>query len=112
MCSCSTREAYITSGGHITREAHITFRVRNTSLQKKTASRLSFFAGAGDEARTRYLHLGKVALYQMSYTRVANVIITNNLRLSRFFYSSMEICFSSVSSCFSSAPAAGSDRTR
>ncbi len=31
----------------------------------------SFFApfGASDEARTRYLHLGKVALYQMSYTR-------------------------------------------
>ena len=29
---------------------------------------LSF--GAGDEARTRYLHLGKVALYQMSYARV------------------------------------------
>ena len=28
---------------------------------------LSF--GAGDEARTRYLHLGKVALYRMSYTR-------------------------------------------
>ncbi len=27
------------------------------------------FDGAGDEARTRYLHLGKVALYQMSYTR-------------------------------------------
>ena len=25
--------------------------------------------GAGDEARTRYLDLGKVALYQMSYTR-------------------------------------------
>ena len=25
--------------------------------------------GASDEARTRYLHLGKVALYQMSYTR-------------------------------------------
>ena len=29
---------------------------------------LSFY-GAGDEARTRYLHLGKVALYRMSYTR-------------------------------------------
>ena len=29
----------------------------------------SAFYGAGDEARTRYLHLGKVALYQMSYTR-------------------------------------------
>ena len=26
--------------------------------------------GASDEARTRYLHLGKVALYQMSYTRM------------------------------------------
>ena len=30
---------------------------------------ISCFYGAGDEARTRYLHLGKVALYQMSYTR-------------------------------------------
>ena len=29
---------------------------------------LSF--GAADEARTRYLHLGKVALYQMSYGRI------------------------------------------
>ncbi len=28
--------------------------------------------GAGDEARTRYLHLGKVALYRMSYTRISN----------------------------------------
>ena len=27
--------------------------------------------GAGDEARTRYLHLGKVALYRMSYTRIS-----------------------------------------
>ena len=26
-------------------------------------------SGAGDGARTRYLHLGKVALYQMSYAR-------------------------------------------
>ena len=30
---------------------------------------VSFFFGAGDEARTRYLDLGKVALYQMSYAR-------------------------------------------
>ena len=28
-----------------------------------------FLYGAGDEARTRYLHLGKVALYRMSYAR-------------------------------------------
>ena len=27
------------------------------------------YVGAEDEARTRYLHLGKVALYQMSYSR-------------------------------------------
>ena len=28
------------------------------------------FSGADDGARTRYLHLGKVALYQMSYIRI------------------------------------------
>ena len=33
------------------------------------------FAGAGDEARTRYLHLGKVALYQMSYTCKRQMIL-------------------------------------
>ena len=39
-------------------------------LQKrKTPMWVSFFFGAGDEARTRYLDLGKVALYQMSYAR-------------------------------------------
>ena len=27
------------------------------------------FFGAGNETRTRYLHLGKVALYRMSYAR-------------------------------------------
>ena len=31
--------------------------------------------GAGDEARTRYLHLGKVALYQMSYTCISIPIL-------------------------------------
>ena len=31
------------------------------------------FSGAGDEARTRYLDLGKVALYQMSYARKRKV---------------------------------------
>ena len=30
-------------------------------------------SGADDEARTRYLHLGKVALYQMSYIRILQV---------------------------------------
>jgi hypothetical protein len=35
--------------------------------------RCGCFFGASDEARTRYLHLGKVALYQMSYTRNSRV---------------------------------------
>ena len=38
---------------------------------------MSFFFGAGDEARTRYLHLGKVALYQMSYARGTLVIVAD-----------------------------------
>ena len=33
------------------------------------SARKSIF-GAGNEARTRYLHLGKVALYRMSYARM------------------------------------------
>ena len=32
--------------------------------------------GADDEARTRYLHLGKVALYQMSYIRKCKAYYT------------------------------------
>ncbi len=35
------------------------------TIKKKTP-----YLGADDEARTRYLHLGKVALYQMSYVRI------------------------------------------
>ena len=31
---------------------------------------LAFQIRAGDEARTRDLHLGKVALYQLSYSRI------------------------------------------
>ena len=47
---------------------------------------LTFF-GAGDEARTRYLHLGKVALYRMSYTRILPTVGIEFLRfrLSRFW---------------------------
>ena len=33
------------------------------------------FSGAGDEARTRYLHLGKVALYRMSYARTEQSLL-------------------------------------
>ena len=44
------------------------FVVQEIKKQPTLLSRL--FYGAGDEARTRYLHLGKVALYQMSYSRI------------------------------------------
>ena len=44
--------------------------------KKSRCFRICFsFYGAGDEARTRYLHLGKVALYRMSYTRGTRGII-------------------------------------
>ena len=48
------------------------WRQRVPSSQQKNRTSKSdvlFQFGAGDEARTRYLHLGKVALYQMSYAR-------------------------------------------
>ena len=48
-------------------------RRQQLSLRVKQKHRLkvdAFTFGAADEARTRYLHLGKVALYQMSYSRI------------------------------------------
>ena len=49
--------------------------MKKTSLSKRQRG----FFGADDEARTRYLHLGKVALYQMSYIRTTLVIIHNTM---------------------------------
>ena len=43
---------------------------RRASLHKRW-----LHVGAADEARTRYLHLGKVALYQMSYGRIRGAFI-------------------------------------
>ena len=43
---------------------------------------LRYHIGAGDEARTRYLHLGKVALYRMSYTRI--LVLTVGTKTRRF----------------------------
>ena len=39
-------------------------------LNKIYVLNIPFRTGADDEARTRYLHLGKVALYRMSYIRI------------------------------------------
>ncbi len=43
---------------------------RQTRKNKNPLAFASGLTGAADEARTRYLHLGKVALYQMSYSRI------------------------------------------
>ena len=51
--------------------ARALFEPRLSKTQKKKVTQwVTFFFGAGDEARTRYLDLGKVALYQMSYARM------------------------------------------
>ena len=64
----NTCEANITGAANRTRrKANIT--------EKPIAYAIGFFYGAGDEARTRYLHLGKVALYRMSYTRNGHVVL-------------------------------------
>ena len=47
--------------------------------------------GAGDEARTRYLDLGKVALYQMSYARRTMVIIMHKTAIVKGFFHSFRI---------------------
>ena len=44
------------------------------SYRAKKRSDVCHSHGAADEARTRYLHLGKVALYQMSYGRTFHVV--------------------------------------
>jgi hypothetical protein len=41
---------------------------------EKGKPELPFFEyGAGDESRTRDLNLGKVTLYQLSYSRIARI---------------------------------------
>ena len=53
--------------------------------KKAPHMRCLLFVGAGDGARTRYLHLGKVALYQMSYARGTKLSITDFSCLSTLF---------------------------
>ena len=48
--------------------------------EKAPSSQMVLF-GAGDEARTRYLDLGKVALYQMSYARKRKIDYTRESRI-------------------------------
>ena len=62
--------------------AHFFKQKRKTAISKLEIA----VYGAGDEARTRYLHLGKVALYRMSYTRGTRGIIADILNLSIPFF--------------------------
>ena len=66
------RKARIIAIGNIISVSGIICR-RQTSFEKKpnlSGRQIRLFRGADDGARTRYLHLGKVALYQMSYIRI------------------------------------------
>src|ERR1700756_5077645 len=51
---------------------------RAAGLPNKKGSLASPVCGAGDESRTRDLNLGKVALYQLSYSRM---VLLNNVLL-------------------------------
>ena len=59
--------------------------------KKKDTRKCILLFGAGDEARTRYLDLGKVALYQMSYARTAMVIIRHGATIVNSFFHSFRI---------------------
>ena len=54
-------------------EAASSLVLRHIPKRKHHPDGWCFLFGAGDEARTRYLDLGKVALYQMSYARKRKV---------------------------------------
>ena len=51
------------------------FWKKQNSPAEASASAGLLLNGAADEARTRYLHLGKVALYQMSYGRILETLL-------------------------------------
>ena len=64
-------------------------RARVVNVQPATVAQLeiTFFqrdcgVGAGDETRTRDIDLGKVALYQLSYSRLASRILASPFRSS------------------------------
>ena len=58
------RRESLGDGGNANASAALRFKCRG-------ARGISYAIGAGEGARTLYLHLGKVALYQMSYARAS-----------------------------------------
>ena len=78
------------------------------TMQKDLILSDEVFSGAGNEARTRYLHLGKVALYQMSYARGTRCILTDESHLVKHFHQFSSFSFSRVSAVPSSKVPSGS----
>ena len=64
---------------------------RCVKQKQDTRMDVLFLFGAGDEARTRYLHLGKVALYQMSYARGTIGILSEEYQLVNTFLNFFQI---------------------
>ena len=73
------------------------FEKVNICFYEKTHRILWVFStGAGNEARTRYLHLGKVALYQMSYARVNSSYNTRGYLICQHLFQTFLKIFSAV----------------
>ena len=47
-------------------------------IKKEAAFGFPFKTGAGEESRTLDLNLGKVALYQLSYSRIGALLLLNH----------------------------------
>ena len=61
-------------------------RISGAGTKKARLNRDGLFeAGAGERVRTVDLNLGKVALYQLSYTRDEAYIVVSELQVSRQF---------------------------
>ena len=81
-------KAYIIARRAISYRRYITRSAMNGYHYKKPllpVDKSGFLYGADDEARTRYLHLGKVALYQMSYIRINGASGRNRTNDTRIF---------------------------
>ena len=99
--SCSSpmgkRESRLTAGLFLVRlkglePTHISVREPKSRMStnsitgaKENPAAAAAGCGAGNEARTRYLHLGKVALYRMSYARVSVCYFTTKYGLVKCF---------------------------
>ena len=58
--------------------------IKNADNKKRSHWAAFFMFGASNEVRTRDLDLGKVALYQLSYTRVVMAMCLNTRRILLF----------------------------